>query len=89
MDFSRLMRKHELKICPVFPCLVEECGLAVVEVAGAGSVQSAARMNGVVVIFVDEVEKANTVIMNGIVVNDTFVPVLPLASPACPPVHQR
>lgn len=82
MEFSRLTRKHGLKICPGFRCSVEECALAVAEVVGAGSVRSAARMNGAVVIFVDEVEKANAAITSGIVVNETFVPVLPLASPA-------
>lgn len=34
------------------------------------------------VIFVDSVEKANAVVENGIVVNDTFVSVMPLATPA-------
>lgn len=58
MEFSRLTRKHGLKICPGFRCSVEECALAVAEVVGAGSVRSAARMNGAVVIFVDEVKKS-------------------------------
>ena len=92
MDLSSLTRKHGLKICPGFACSVEVCGLAVAEVVGAASVKSAARMNGSVVIFVDEVAKANAVIASGVVINDTFVPVMPLASPSkkvvlsnCPP----
>ena len=82
MEFSMLTRKHGLKICPGFSCSVEECGLAVADVVGAKSIISAARMNGAVVIFVDEVVKANEVITNGIVINDTFVSVMPLASPS-------
>ena len=49
---------------------------------GHSSIKSAARMNGAVVIFVDEIEKVNKVIKTGIVVNDTFVSVSPLNTPA-------
>ncbi|KAI3373352.1 hypothetical protein L3Q82_006652 [Scortum barcoo] len=44
--------------CSRFSC-VEEVGLAVGEVVGHGSVKSAARMNSAVVLFLDQVEKAN------------------------------
>ena len=56
--------------------------MAVGEVVGHSSIKSAARMNGAVVIFVDEIEKVNKVIKTGIVVNDTFVSVSPLNTPA-------
>ena len=82
MALDMLTRKHGFKISPAFPCTVEECSLAVAEVVGATSVKSAARMNGGVVIFVDEVDKANTVVANGVVIQDTFVSVTPLATPA-------
>ena len=82
MHFATLTRKHGFKISPSFPCSVEDCSLAVAEVVGAASVKSAARMNGGVVIFVDEVEKANIVITNGVVVKDTLVAVTPLSIPA-------
>jgi len=49
---------------------------------GHSSIRSAARMNGGVVIFVDTEEKANKVVETGIVVNDTFISVSPLTTPA-------
>ena len=49
---------------------------------GHSSVKSAARMNSAVVIFLDSVEKVNTVVASGIEVSDTFVSVLPPATPA-------
>ena len=67
---------------PGISCSVEDCSLAVGQVVGHSSIKSAARMNNAVVIFVDSVEKANTVVENGIVINDTFVSVLSLATPA-------
>uniref|UniRef100_G3PBY4 CCHC-type domain-containing protein n=1 Tax=Gasterosteus aculeatus TaxID=69293 RepID=G3PBY4_GASAC len=45
-------------------------------------VKSAARMNGAVVIFLDQVEKVNRVVEAGLTVNDMFVQVLPLTQPA-------
>ncbi|XP_062422347.1 uncharacterized protein LOC134133281 [Pungitius pungitius] len=82
MDLTRLTRKHGVKVPPGFPCSVEDCSLAVGEMVGHGSVKSAARMNNAVVLFVDSVDKANMVVEKGIVVNQTRVPVLPLATPA-------
>ncbi|KAF0039235.1 hypothetical protein F2P81_007470 [Scophthalmus maximus] len=82
MEFTRLSRKHSFKVSPVFPCSVEECSLALGEIVGHGSIKSAARMNGAVLVFVDSVEKANTVVESGIVINDTFVSVTPLTTPA-------
>ena len=82
MDLTRLPRKHGIKIAPSFPCSVEECSLAVGRVGGHSSVKSTARMNNTVVIFLDSVEKVNTVVTTGIEVSDAFVSVLPLATPA-------
>ena len=56
--------------------------MAVGELIGHSSIKSAARMNGAVVIFVDSVAKANKVVETGIVVNDSFVSVSPLTTPA-------
>lgn len=83
MDLTKLTRQHGLKIIPNDPTMtVEECSLAVGEVVGCCSIKSAARMNSAVVIFVDSVEKANKVIEKGIVVNDVFLSVSPLSTPA-------
>uniref|UniRef100_G3Q7R1 CCHC-type domain-containing protein n=1 Tax=Gasterosteus aculeatus TaxID=69293 RepID=G3Q7R1_GASAC len=84
--FSQLTRKHGIKIAAGFPCSVEDIGLAVGEVVGHGSVKSAARMNGAVVIFLDQVEKVNRVVEAGLTVNEMFVQVLPLTQPA---THRR
>lgn len=43
---------------------------------------SASRMNSAVVIFLDDVAKVQTVVEKGINIRDTFIPVLPLVSPA-------
>ena len=80
--FGDLSRMHGFKISPTFPCSVEDCGLAVGELIGHSSIKSAARMNGAVVMFVDSVAKANKVVETGIVVNDSFVSVSPLTTPA-------
>ena len=82
MDLTKLTRRHGIKIASAFPCSVEECSLAVGGLVGHSSVKSAARMNNAVVIFLDSVEKVNMVVATGIQVNDTFVSVLPLATPA-------
>ena len=82
MEFTKLSRKHGFKISAGFQCSVEECSLAVGEVIGHSSIKSAARMNGAVVIFVDSIDKVNKVIETGIIINDTFVAVSPLTTPA-------
>ena len=77
-----LTRKHGVKIQATFPCSVEECGLAAGKVVGYESVKSAARMNSAVIIFVGSIDKANTLVENGVVIRDTYVPVVPLATPS-------
>ena len=96
MEFSKLTRKHAIRIASSFACSVEECALAVGKVVGYSSIKSAARMNNAVLIFVDSVEMVNTLVEKGISVNDTFVVVLPLAYTSgksyigkCSSVYQR
>lgn len=66
----------------MFHCLVEDCSLAVGEVVGHSSNKICCCMNGAVVIFVDSIDKANKVIESGVIINDTFVFVSPLSTPA-------
>ncbi|KAI3353957.1 hypothetical protein L3Q82_018450 [Scortum barcoo] len=80
-DFSTLTRRRGVKVNAGFPCSMEEVGLAVGEVVGHGSVKLAARMNSAVVLFLDQVEKANRIIETGIA-NGLFVSVGP--SSPCP-----
>ncbi len=40
-------------------------------------IRSASRMNGAVVLFLDKVEKVNTIVENGIVLNGSLIKVLP------------
>ena len=82
VEFERLTRRHAVKLVPGVNCSVEEASLAVGEVVGCGSVKSASRMNGAIVIFLDSTTKVNDVVETGVVIHDTFVPVLPLVSPA-------
>ncbi|KAJ3584708.1 hypothetical protein NHX12_015203 [Muraenolepis orangiensis] len=81
-DFAKLTRKHGIKISAGFACTVEEIWLAVGEKVGHGSIKSLARMNSVVVIFLDQVEKVNCVFETGIAVREIFVQVQPLMLPA-------
>ena len=81
-NFKSLTRKHGVKICVRFPCSVESIGLAVGEKVGHSGVVSAARMNSAVVVFLDRVEKVNSVVETGITVNGCYVQVLPLSQPA-------
>ncbi|KAE8277540.1 Transposon TX1 uncharacterized 82 kDa protein ORF 1 [Larimichthys crocea] len=81
-DFERLTRRHAVKLVPAVPCSVEEAGLAVGEVVGCESIRSASRMNGAIVLFLDATAKVSQVVERGVVIQDTFTPVLPLVNPA-------
>ena len=81
-DLSTLTRKHGIKIGLGFQCSVEDVCLAVGERVRRYQIKSAARLNGAVVIFLDQLEKVNQVVETGITVNEMFVQVLPLAQPA-------
>ncbi|KAE8280196.1 Transposon TX1 uncharacterized 82 kDa protein ORF 1 [Larimichthys crocea] len=74
--FSRLTRRHGIKIGAGSPCSVEEVALAVGEVIGHGYVKSAARMNSAVVLFLETVEQVNRLVETGITVNGMFEPVM-------------
>ena len=80
--FDQLSRRHGIRIAPGARRSVEECSLAVGEVVGYGSIVSASRMNSAVVVFLDSIEKANTMVQNGVVIQGTFTPGVPLVRPA-------
>ncbi|KAM4543369.1 uncharacterized protein V3H82_021258 [Fundulus diaphanus] len=80
--FSALTRRNGIKVGAGSPCSVEDVCLAVGEVIGHGSIKSAARMNGAVVLFVERVEQANLLVESGISVNGSFLQVSPLTQPA-------
>ncbi|TWW62671.1 hypothetical protein D4764_04G0013180 [Takifugu flavidus] len=81
-DLSRLTRRHGVKVGARSLYTVEEVALAVGEVIGHGSVKSAARMNGAVVLFVKKVEQVNLLVGAGISDGRRFDAVLPLTQPA-------
>ncbi|KAK3505580.1 hypothetical protein QTP70_004943, partial [Hemibagrus guttatus] len=68
--------------CAAAACPVEECAAAVAKLIGVKSIVTAARMNKSVVMFVDDVSKAETVVLNGVVIKGTLVKVFPLSTPA-------
>lgn len=78
LDF--LTRRHGVKI--VSKASVEDCSLAVGEVVGCENVVSASRMNNAIVVFLKTTELANIVVESGVVVDNAFVPVLPLSLPS-------
>ncbi len=61
---------------------VEDVLVAVSEQVGGLNIKSASRMNKAVVIFLAEVQMVDNLIERGIVINNTFLPVLPLSSPS-------
>lgn len=82
VSLDRLSRRHGIKLAPVNNVSVEQCVLAVGEVVGCDSILSASRMNSAVVVFLDTIEKVNSVVQNAVVIQDTFTPVMPLLQPA-------
>lgn len=82
LGLFKLTRRHAIKLSPPPGCSVEDCSLAVGKEVGYGSIKSASRMNSAVVIFLDDIDKANQLIENGVVIQDTFIPVLSLVNPA-------
>ncbi len=81
-SYEQLTRQHGIKVPVGVECSVEECVLVVGEVVGHISIRSASRMNGAVVLFLDKVEKVNTIVENGIVLNGSLIKVFPLVNPA-------
>ncbi len=82
LGLCKLTRQHAIKLSPPAGCSVEDCSLAVGKEVGYGSIKSASRMNSAVVIFLDDIDKANQLIENGVVIQGTFLPVLSLVNPA-------
>lgn len=78
LDF--LTRRHAVKIDS--KASVEDCSLVVGEAVGCENVVSASRMNNAVVVFMKIVELANVVVETGVVIDNAFVPVLPLSTPS-------
>ncbi|TWW71118.1 Transposon TX1 uncharacterized 82 kDa protein ORF 1 [Takifugu flavidus] len=78
---EKLTHTHAVKLSPPTGVSVEECVLAVGEIVGHGSVKSVSRMNSAVVVFVDSTEKADELVVAGVVINDELTPVFPLSNP--------
>ncbi|XDV12564.1 hypothetical protein PO909_001202 [Leuciscus waleckii] len=75
-----LTRRNAAKVASAVS--IEDCCLAVGEVVGHSGIISASRMNNALVVFLDNVEKANELVERGIVISGEFVSVLPLSLPA-------
>lgn len=81
-DFSRLTLKHGCKCMPDAAVSVEDCLTVVSAVVGGANIRSASRMNKAIVFFLSESQMVDDLVESGLVINDTFVPVLPLSSPS-------
>ncbi|ROL49802.1 hypothetical protein DPX16_13467 [Anabarilius grahami] len=79
---DQLTRRHGIKVVPAERCSVEECILAVAQVVGHKSILSASRMNSAIVLFLDDVNKVNEIVVSGIVINEAYTAVMPLMQPA-------
>lgn len=64
---KELSRRHGIKIAPVVNCSIDECSLAVGKAVEYDGIMSASCMNSAVVIFLDSIEKVNSVVQNGVV----------------------
>ncbi len=56
--------------------------IAVSAAVGGANIRSASRMNKATVFFLTEIQMVNDLIETGLIIKDTFVPVLPLSSPS-------
>ena len=81
VELQKLTRRHAIKLLPVVTCSVEDAAYAIGELVGFQSVKAASRMNSAIVIFLNDVAKAEKVVESGVVIHDTFTPVFPLANP--------
>lgn len=78
--FEPLTQQHGIKITS--SASVEACSFAVGEIVGHDKILSAARMNSVVVLFLEMVALANDMVDRGVVIDGVFTPVLPLSTPS-------
>jgi len=81
-DLSQLTIKHGCKCMPEATVSVEDCLIAVSAVIGGANIKSASRMNKAIVFFLSESQMVDELIETGLTINNIFVPVLPLSSPA-------
>lgn len=81
-DFSCLTIRHRCKCMPHASVSVEDCLMVVSAVVGSVNIRSASRMNKAIVIFLSESQMADGLVESGLIIRDTFVPVLPLSSPS-------
>lgn len=78
--YESLTRRHGVKVNTKVS--VEDCCKAAGKAVGLSSLVSASRMNSGVVIFLNTVEKANELVQSGVVIDDMFVQITPLSTPA-------
>ncbi|KAJ3582452.1 hypothetical protein NHX12_000597, partial [Muraenolepis orangiensis] len=79
---EKLSRRHAVRLSPTAQVSVEECSLAVGENVGYRSVKFAARMNRAVVVFLESIDKVNSVVESGVAIRDVFTQVMPLFNSA-------
>ncbi|KAJ3582151.1 hypothetical protein NHX12_015823 [Muraenolepis orangiensis] len=79
---EKLSRRHAVRLSPAAQVSVEECSLAVGEKVGYKSVKFAARMNRAVVVFLDSIDKVNSVVESGVAIRDVYTQVMPLFNSA-------
>ncbi len=82
-EFSRLTLGHGCKCMPEESVSIEDVLVAISEQVGGGlNIKSASRMNKALVIFLKEVSMVDELLEKGLVVNNIFLPVLPLSNPS-------
>lgn len=81
VPFEKLTRRHGIKIVTEGFVALEQCVLELGKVVGCNNIKSASRMSGSVVAFLSDTDLVSKVVEKGIVINNTFVTVTPLAVP--------
>lgn len=66
---EKIIRRHAVKLSSPAGVSVEEC------------MKNASRMNSMVVVFVDNTEKADELVVAGVIINGVLMPVFPLSNP--------
>ncbi len=81
-EFSRLTLERGCKCMPEDSVSIEDVLIAISEQVGGLNIKSASRMNKALVIFLKEVSMVDELLEKGLVVNNMFLPVLPLSNPS-------
>jgi len=81
-EFSRLTLDHGCKCTPDDSTSIEDVLIAIGEQVGGLNIKSASRMNRALVIFLKEVSMVDELLEKGLIVNNTFLPVMPLSNPS-------